>query len=65
MDDNTGFKDSVSEARDIEWQVASIDTALFVLLDRLQREKRTLTIRERQRFHDGSRQHCARSPRFA
>ena len=65
MDGNTGFHFSVSKAPDIDWRVASIDTVLFGLLDRLRREKRSLTIRERQRVRTDARPHCARSPWWA
>lgn len=58
------LKDGVSDAPDIEWYMASVDTALYTLVDRLRREKRTVTSWERRQFSADSRPHRAKDPRL-
>ena len=50
MDTGSGFEDSEIGIPDIEWRAASVDTALFNLLDQLKREKRAMATREHPRF---------------
>lgn len=65
MGSNSGFKGSVTEGHDIEWRAASVDTALFALLDRLQRERRAKTTREHPQFGIVALRHRTESPRSA
>jgi hypothetical protein len=54
-DQATRFKDSVRAATDRDRHVESVDIVLVRLLDRLHREKRNMTVRERRRFSTGVR----------
>lgn len=65
MASDAGFKENAGQRPDIEWDIASMDTVLFNLLDRLQREKRLLTIREHRRFRADPRLHGTGSPKPA
>ena len=47
--------DGERDVNDIEWQVASVDTVLFGLLDQLHQEKQGMTGRERQQPSTGVR----------
>ena len=64
MESKTGFEHSASGLPDIEWQVASVDTALFALRDQLKREQRAMTSRERPRPGIATLLHGAESARF-
>jgi hypothetical protein len=65
MDSNPGFDDGASEPLDIEWRAASVDTALFGLVDRLQRERRAMASHDRPRFGIVDHQPGPGSSRFA
>lgn len=62
MTSDSGFKGSVSEGHDIEWRAASVDTALFALLDRLQRERCAKTTRQHPQFGIVALRHHDESP---